>query len=61
FFAVMVYYSPALTGVVLGTIPCYILLSLWVTPILRRRLHEKFNRGAENQAFLVESITGVET
>jgi ATP-binding cassette, subfamily B, bacterial HlyB/CyaB len=32
-----------------------------VTPIFRRRLDEKFNRGAENQAFLVESITGVET
>lgn len=61
FFAVMVYYSPTLTGVVLGAIPFYILLSLWVTPILRRRLNEKFNRGAENQAFLVESITGVET
>jgi subfamily B ATP-binding cassette protein HlyB/CyaB len=27
----------------------------------RRRLDEKFARGAENQAFLVESVTGVET
>ena len=25
---------------------------------MRKRLNEKFNRGAENQAFLVESITG---
>ena len=32
-----------------------------VTPIFRRRLDEKFNRGAENQAFLVESVTGIET
>ena len=61
FFAVMYYYSPKLTGVVLGAIPFYILLSVWITPILRKRLNEKFNRGAENQAFLVESITGVET
>ena len=37
------------------------LLSLFVTPVLRRRLDEKFARGAENQAFLVESVTGVET
>ncbi len=31
------------------------------TPLCRRRLDEKFGRGAENQAFLVESVTGMET
>lgn len=61
FFAVMYLYSPTLTYVVLGTIPFYILLAFFVTPVLRTRLHEKFNRGAENQAFLVESVNGVET
>ncbi len=61
FFIVMYYYSPELTFVVLGAIPFYIVLSIFITPILRKRLDEKFNRGAENQAFLVESITGVET
>src|SRR5207302_1625415 len=30
-------------------------------PRSRRRLDEKFRRGAENQAFLVESVNGVET
>jgi len=61
FLAVMDYYSPTLTAIVLGSIPAYLLLSLYVTPILRARVHEKFNRGAENQAFLVESVNGVET
>ncbi len=61
FFVVMYYYSPALTFIVLGAIPFYIALSIFITPILRRRLEDKFNRGADNQAFLVESITGVET
>lgn len=61
FLAVMYYYSPLLTYIVLGSIPAYILLSIFVTPILRARVNEKFNRGAENQAFLVESIHGVET
>lgn len=61
FLAVMYYYSPVLSYIVLGAIPFYIVLSVWVTPILRSRLHEKFNRGAENQAFLVESVSGVET
>jgi subfamily B ATP-binding cassette protein HlyB/CyaB len=32
-----------------------------ITPLLRARLHEKFNRGAENQAFLVETINGIDT
>jgi subfamily B ATP-binding cassette protein HlyB/CyaB len=61
FLAVMVYYSPLLTGIVVASFPLYAALSVTVTPILRRRLREKFDRGAENQAFLVESITGVET
>ncbi len=61
FFVVLYYYSPVLTAVVAGAIPFYIVLSAWVTPILRRRLEEKFNRGAENQAFLVESVTGIQT
>lgn len=61
FFAVLYYYSPLLTAIVAGSIPFYMILSLWVTPILRKRLDEKFNRGAENQAFLVESITGIQT
>ena len=36
-------------------------ISAGATPLFRRRLDEKFDRGAENQAFLVESVTGVET
>jgi subfamily B ATP-binding cassette protein HlyB/CyaB len=61
FFAVMYLYSPMLLLVVLGAIPFYVLLAWIVTPILRARLNEKFNRGAENQAFLVETISGIET
>jgi subfamily B ATP-binding cassette protein HlyB/CyaB len=61
FLAVMFYYSPLLTWVVIGSFPFYIALSAGVTPVFRQRLDEKFNRGAENQAFLVESVNGVET
>jgi len=61
FFTVMYYYSPTLTWIVLASIPLYVILSLSITPVLRKRLNEKFKRGAENQAFLVESISGVET
>jgi len=61
FLAVMFLYSPTLTVVVLAAFPFYIAISAGATPAFRRRLDEKFQRGAENQAFLVESITGVET
>ena len=61
FFAVMYVFSPTLTWIVLSSIPFYVLLSILVTPVLRRRIEEKFQRGAVNQAFLVESVSGVET
>ena len=61
FFAVMYVFSPTLTWIVLFSIPFYVLLSILITPVLRRRIEEKFQRGAVNQAFLVESVSGVET
>jgi len=61
FFVVMWMFSPLLTLIVLGSIPFYVAVAVIVTPILRKRLEEKFQRGAANQAFLVESVTGVET
>jgi ATP-binding cassette, subfamily B, bacterial HlyB/CyaB len=61
FFAVMFLYSATLTYIVLASLPFYVLISLIVTPIFRRRLDEKFRRGADNQAFLVESVGAAET
>lgn len=58
---VMWIYSPTLTLVVMASLPCYALLSVLITPPIRARLHEKFNRGAENQAFLVEVVSGIQT
>ncbi len=61
FIAVMLLYSVKLTLVVLISLPLYLLLSLAVVPVLRTRLDEKFARGAESQALLVEGITGIQT
>src|SRR5581483_9476861 len=61
FLGVMFVYSPLLTAIVLGAFPFYIAISAGATPLFRARLDEKFKRGAENQAFLVESVAGVET
>jgi subfamily B ATP-binding cassette protein HlyB/CyaB len=61
FIAVMFFYSVPLTLIVLVSLPLYFSLSLGVAPILRRRLDVKFARGAENQAMLVETVTGIQT
>jgi subfamily B ATP-binding cassette protein HlyB/CyaB len=61
FLAVMFLYSPLLTAIVVGAFPLYVGVSVFATPFFRERLNEKFARGAENQAFLVESVTGIET
>ncbi|TAL22546.1 MAG: type I secretion system permease/ATPase [Aquabacterium sp.] len=61
FIAVMLLYSVPLTLIVLVSLPLYAGLSLLLVPILRARLDEKFARGAENQALLVEAITGIQT
>jgi len=61
FLAVMWVYSPILSIVVMASLPLYAILSVAITPAIRARLHEKFNRGADNQAFLVEAISGIQT
>ncbi|MBI6895488.1 type I secretion system permease/ATPase [Pseudomonas putida] len=60
FIAVMFYYSGWLTLVVVASLPLYALVSLLITPVLRQRLQDSFNRGAENQAFLVETVNGID-
>ena len=61
FIGIMLWYSTLLTTIVLLSIPCYVGLTVLIVPTLRERLNEKFARGAENQALLVETITGVQT
>jgi subfamily B ATP-binding cassette protein HlyB/CyaB len=61
FIAVMLFYSGWLTLIVLISLPLYVLTSVGITPLLRARLNEKFNRGAENQSFLVETVSAIDT
>jgi subfamily B ATP-binding cassette protein HlyB/CyaB len=61
FLGVMAWYSGWLTLIVLISLPLYAVISLAVTPLFRARLDERFRRSSENQAFLVESVTAIET
>lgn len=54
-------YSWQLTLVVLASIPVYIVVAVLVRPLLRERIADKFNRGAESQQFLVETVVGIHT
>ena len=61
FIAVLFAYSWKLTLITLATIPLYLGIAAVARPLLRESLNEKFNRGAESQQFLVETIVGMQT
>ncbi|MBD2104858.1 type I secretion system permease/ATPase [Leptolyngbya sp. FACHB-261] len=59
YLALMFYYNIKLTWVALAVIPLFAILTLVSTPILRNWLNETFNRSADSQSFLVETVTGI--
>ncbi|TCM07349.1 type I secretion system permease/ATPase [Sphingomonas sp. PP-CC-3G-468] len=61
FLVAMWVYSSTLFWIVALTIPAYVVVSLLVTKPLRLRLDEKYERGAANNALLVESVSGMQT
>lgn len=61
FVAVMFLYSVKLTFIVLGFVFTIAIINLAITPILRKRLEEKFQMGAASNSYLVEAVTGVQT
>ena len=58
---VMFIYSVKLTVVSLATIPLFMALTFFVSPIVRRQLRAKAERNAETQSFLVEALSGIQT
>lgn len=61
FLAVMCFYSGWLTLAVAASLPIYAFWSATISPQIRVRLNEKFSRGADNQSFLVETVSGIGT
>ncbi|MFN4144042.1 type I secretion system permease/ATPase [Aestuariivirga sp.] len=61
FLAVMLSYSVKLTLIVLVSFPLYFLIGFLIGPVLRERIMERFNRGAESQQFLIETVVGAPT
>jgi subfamily B ATP-binding cassette protein HlyB/CyaB len=61
FLAVMFLYSWQLTLIAVGLLILLALISVLVTPVLRRRLNRQFLLGARSQAFVTEYVAGIET
>ncbi|MCC7461356.1 MAG: peptidase domain-containing ABC transporter [Gammaproteobacteria bacterium] len=61
FVAVMFWYSVGLTLLVLAILGLVAGASLLVAPLFQEKLNEQFRRGAANQAFLTEYVSGIET
>lgn len=61
FYAVMFYYSTSLTFVAIMVIPIQIIINIVGTPIYQQRLKASWDANAENNAFVVEAITGIHT
>lgn len=59
YLVLMFYYNIPLTFVALAVLPLFAALTLVATPILRNWLNETFNRSADSQSFLVETVTGI--
>ncbi|MEA5620168.1 type I secretion system permease/ATPase [Cronbergia sp. UHCC 0137] len=59
YLALMFYYNIPLTFVALAVLPLFATLTIVATPILRNWLNETFNRSADSQSFLVETVTGI--
>lgn len=61
FVAIMFWYSVPLTWIVLGILALIVGASALVAPLFQGRLNEQFLRGAANQAFVTEYVSGLET
>ncbi|MEM8810060.1 MAG: peptidase domain-containing ABC transporter [Cyanobacteria bacterium P01_G01_bin.38] len=61
YIVVMLFYSPMLTLVTLATIPLFVILTFFVSPIVRKQLRAKAEQNARTQSFLVEALSGIQT
>jgi ATP-binding cassette, subfamily B, bacterial HlyB/CyaB len=61
YIAVMVFYSWLLTIVALATVPLFALMTILVSPIIRKQTRLKAERNAETQSYLVEVVSGIQT
>ena len=61
YIAVMIVYSGVLTAVTLSVVPLFLGLTIVASPLIKAQLRKAAERNAATQAFLIESLNGVQT
>jgi len=61
YFAVMFFYSPLLTLIILMTVPLLFVISLGITPITQRLIRARAEASSRTQSLLVEILGGIQT
>ena len=61
FVAFMLWYSVPLTLIALSIVPLYIIQNIWAVPIVRAKVSAVWGTMAANNAFMIESISNIET
>jgi subfamily B ATP-binding cassette protein HlyB/CyaB len=60
YLSLMIYYNAKLTAVAMAFMPLYAGLTLLMTPIMKRQSREAFYRHADSQAYMIESVSGIQ-
>ncbi len=61
FLAVMFFYSPALTAIVILSLIVYLIVWFILSPMIRKRVSQEFEELSDNTGFLTEAISAIET
>ncbi|XGW00904.1 MAG: peptidase domain-containing ABC transporter (plasmid) [Leptolyngbya sp. BL-A-14] len=61
YIGIMAFYSWVLTLVALATVPLFTVLTVVISPTIRRQLRQRAERNAETQSFLIEVLSGIQT
>ena len=61
YLGVMFFFFFSLSLVVMLMLPLFIILNVSIAPLYKKLINNKFLIGAENQSFLIETITGMRT
>jgi len=59
YLGLMFWYSPPMAWLTLSIVPPFVILALFATPFLQRISREVFNASAQENSYLIQSLTGI--
>ena len=61
YFGVMFFYSPLLSGIILGSIPLLLVVILGLTPITQKLIRQRAEAHSRTHSYMVEVLNGIQT